>query len=252
MIKLFWFFHHSLTAVPPHMVELVNLESLNLFNNHIEELPTNISSMQNLKLLNVGYVLNTGTITLSPGSERDLYTFKIFFKIYPIFFIFCFPIIQTNFCVLEGLAWFSIHLWIFDEMLYPMDLRWYIHVWWHKPYPGLPSMFIIIFSGVYLGLKCAKYLCRMHNKMFKRSFCVPYKLQVLEVFGSKNQVNHNSFQQYALFERRTKLLYMILPLADARWLHTTHYPGVLRGVSYLKSDSAWNCTKQMYRGRFKK
>lgn len=44
-------------AVPPNVSELKNLEVLNMFNNQIEELPTQISSLQKLKHLNLGYVL---------------------------------------------------------------------------------------------------------------------------------------------------------------------------------------------------
>lgn len=43
-------------AVPPNISELKNLEVLNMFNNQIEELPTQISSLQKLKHLNLGYV----------------------------------------------------------------------------------------------------------------------------------------------------------------------------------------------------
>lgn len=41
-------------AVPPNIAELKNLEVLNFFNNQIEELPTQISSLQKLKHLNLG------------------------------------------------------------------------------------------------------------------------------------------------------------------------------------------------------
>ena len=35
------------------------------------------------------------------------------------------------------------------------------------------QLFILFFGGgLYLGLKSAKYLCRMHNKMFKSSYTV--------------------------------------------------------------------------------
>lgn len=44
----------SLTAVPPNIADLKNLEVLNMFNNQIEELPTQISSLQKLKHLNLG------------------------------------------------------------------------------------------------------------------------------------------------------------------------------------------------------
>lgn len=42
------------TVVPPGLANLVNLEILNLFNNQIEELPTSLSSMPKLRILNVG------------------------------------------------------------------------------------------------------------------------------------------------------------------------------------------------------
>lgn len=44
-------------VVPANISELKNLEVLNMFNNQIEELPTQISSLQKLKHLNLGYVL---------------------------------------------------------------------------------------------------------------------------------------------------------------------------------------------------
>lgn len=46
--------HNRLTIVPPAIANLVNLEILNLFNNIIEELPTSISSLNKLRILNVG------------------------------------------------------------------------------------------------------------------------------------------------------------------------------------------------------
>lgn len=42
--------------VPPGLANLVNLEILNLFNNHITELPISLSQMPKLRILNVGYV----------------------------------------------------------------------------------------------------------------------------------------------------------------------------------------------------
>jgi Leucine-rich repeat (LRR) protein len=41
-------------VVPPGLANLINLEILNLFNNQIEELPTSLSSMPKLRILNVG------------------------------------------------------------------------------------------------------------------------------------------------------------------------------------------------------
>lgn len=42
------------TAVPANVADLRNIEVLNFFNNQIEELPTQISSLQKLKHLNLG------------------------------------------------------------------------------------------------------------------------------------------------------------------------------------------------------
>lgn len=42
------------SVVPPNISELKNLEVLNMFNNQIEDLPTQISSLQKLKHLNLG------------------------------------------------------------------------------------------------------------------------------------------------------------------------------------------------------
>lgn len=44
----------SLSAIPANVADLKNLEVLNVFNNQIEELPTQISSLQKLKHLNLG------------------------------------------------------------------------------------------------------------------------------------------------------------------------------------------------------
>jgi hypothetical protein len=66
MVKLdfIWKNSHSTIflpiAVPPNIAELKNLEVLNFFNNQIEELPTQISSLQKLKHLNLGWVLEEG------------------------------------------------------------------------------------------------------------------------------------------------------------------------------------------------
>jgi len=46
----------SFSGVPPNIADLKNLEVLNMFNNQIEELPTQISSLQKLKHLNLGLV----------------------------------------------------------------------------------------------------------------------------------------------------------------------------------------------------
>ena len=51
-----------------------------------------------------------------------------------------------------------------------------------------------------------------------------------------------------MLERSIELFYMILPLADTRWRHTTRYPGVLRGASNEltpttsidQNNSIWN------------
>ncbi|GIX67436.1 uncharacterized protein CEXT_522331 [Caerostris extrusa] len=40
--------------VSPVIANMPNLESLNLFNNHIEDLPTSMSSLPKLKILNLG------------------------------------------------------------------------------------------------------------------------------------------------------------------------------------------------------
>lgn len=50
-------------AVPPGLANLVNLEILNLFNNHITELPISLSQMPKLRILNVGSVHFIGRAT---------------------------------------------------------------------------------------------------------------------------------------------------------------------------------------------
>lgn len=54
--KLYHLLNHFLirAAVPPGLANLVNLEILNLFNNHITELPISLSQMPKLRILNVG------------------------------------------------------------------------------------------------------------------------------------------------------------------------------------------------------
>ena len=43
----------SLSELPPEIVELRGLEYLNLFNNHLEDLPSTISALPRLKELNI-------------------------------------------------------------------------------------------------------------------------------------------------------------------------------------------------------
>ncbi len=43
-----------ISVIPPAIADLVSLEHLNLFNNHVEELPTALSSLPKLKILNLG------------------------------------------------------------------------------------------------------------------------------------------------------------------------------------------------------
>ncbi len=47
---------HGLAAIPPNIADLVHLEVLTLWNNQIEELPTSISSLPRLRILNIGYI----------------------------------------------------------------------------------------------------------------------------------------------------------------------------------------------------
>uniref|UniRef100_A0A286Y2E7 Ras suppressor protein 1 n=1 Tax=Cavia porcellus TaxID=10141 RepID=A0A286Y2E7_CAVPO len=54
LCSLIHILHFVSIAVPPNVAELKNLEVLNFFNNQIEELPTQISSLQKLKHLNLG------------------------------------------------------------------------------------------------------------------------------------------------------------------------------------------------------
>lgn len=51
--QLNMFFYCVFIAVPPGLANLVNLEILNLANNHIEELPLSLSSMPKLRILNL-------------------------------------------------------------------------------------------------------------------------------------------------------------------------------------------------------
>lgn len=54
MLNVFLLLFYLVSVVPPNISELKNLEVLNMFNNQIEELPTQISSLQKLKHLNLG------------------------------------------------------------------------------------------------------------------------------------------------------------------------------------------------------
>lgn len=60
LLSIFTFFFLSFfgisSVVPANISELKNLEVLNMFNNQIEELPTQISSLQKLKHLNLGWL----------------------------------------------------------------------------------------------------------------------------------------------------------------------------------------------------
>jgi hypothetical protein len=50
--------YNYFSVVSPGLANLINLEILNLFNNQIEELPTSLSSMPKLRILNVGWVFS--------------------------------------------------------------------------------------------------------------------------------------------------------------------------------------------------
>jgi len=52
--SLFLIGNYKFVEVPPGIANLTQLEMLNLFNNHIEELPVSLSSMPKLRILNVG------------------------------------------------------------------------------------------------------------------------------------------------------------------------------------------------------
>lgn len=54
ILNVFLLLFPLVSVVPPNISELKNLEVLNMFNNQIEELPTQISSLQKLKHLNLG------------------------------------------------------------------------------------------------------------------------------------------------------------------------------------------------------
>lgn len=54
ILNVFFLLFSLVSVVPPNISELKNLEVLNMFNNQIEELPTQISSLQKLKHLNLG------------------------------------------------------------------------------------------------------------------------------------------------------------------------------------------------------
>ena len=63
---------------------------------------------------------------------------------------------------------------------------------------------------------------------------VPRHLHGANCFLTKRPRHHNGFQQHALFERGTKLSYIILILADTRWCHTMRYPRAPRGSCQIK------------------
>ncbi len=44
----------SFAELPPQVGEMLSLEMLNLWSNHIEELPTSLSSLPKLRILNLG------------------------------------------------------------------------------------------------------------------------------------------------------------------------------------------------------
>lgn len=66
------------TAVPPGLANLVNLEILNLFNNHITELPISLSQMPKLRILNVGSVHFIGRATRALSSISQRKFIKVF------------------------------------------------------------------------------------------------------------------------------------------------------------------------------
>ena len=70
-----------------------------------------------------------------------------------------FAILQLKNCPPPTVGRFFIYFLIYDDI---------------SRTPGYAILFnyLFYFSGLYLGLKCAKYLCKMHNKMFKSSYSV--------------------------------------------------------------------------------
>ena len=78
---------------------------------------------------------------------------------------------------------------------------------------------LIYFSGLYPSFKKCKISCRMHSKCSK--VLTVYNCMLRSLWKAlKPSIKSAVFNNNALFEQRTKLFYMILLLADARWRHT--------------------------------
>ena len=95
------------------------------------------------------------------------------------------------------------------------------------------SPFRLKFSQMILHTETSK-LMYMYNWSFL--FVVLHK-PTLFPSTFKTQVNHNSFQQYVLFERPTKLFYILLQV-DTRWRHSMRYPRVPHGAPFENPGSA--------------
>ena len=77
---------------------------------------------------------------------------------------------QIRLCYIFSVGTTMIHL-----LLYTCRLTYILYrtIKWHKLYLLFCSIVILFFQGcIRSSLKSAKYLCRMHNKIFKSSYCV--------------------------------------------------------------------------------
>ena len=88
------------------------------------------------------------------------------------------------------------------------------------------SFFFFFFFLLNFGLNSAKCFCRRYDECSKA--ILVYKFLAQNSLAALKQENKN-WQQYALYERHTKLSHLLL--AITRWCHPTEYPGVMRGAS---------------------
>lgn len=100
----------SLSGVPPNIADLKNLEVLNMFNNQIEELPTQISSLQKLKHLNLGLVKSISSQFVLSFLTLPLLYFCPFVLSFICFVTFSFRLLSI---ILSSLLLLYLHLSLF-------------------------------------------------------------------------------------------------------------------------------------------
>ncbi len=154
-------------AVPPNIADLKNLEVLNMFNNQIDELPTQISSLQKLKHLNLGLVWCLISCFLISSQ-----LLSIFPSLFSFCFLFCVCFIL--FCFVSSCLSSSFFLTYLTFCLYFLDVSClFIFSSWFSSL--LFSLFSLLFSSLLSLLFSSSLLSSLLFSLFSSllfSFCL--------------------------------------------------------------------------------